>query len=130
MTPTARMGATKEFFMRPFAQLASFAANPYFVVPLHACNLECCEHARVSEWNTTETNAGRIVDRVGDRRDHGFAYRLAGAIWRKIGPVWIGISVYQHDVDSGRRVGVRERGMRSPVHASDLFGVELHFLVQ
>src|SRR5438034_4572545 len=82
-----------------------------FFLGLHSCSLECCEYAPVSEWNPAETNASRIVDRVGDRRNRGFACRLAGSIVRKIRPPRIGISVHQHDVDPGRRVGVRERGM-------------------
>ena len=97
---------------------------------LHAGSLERIEHALVSEWNPADTNAGRIVDRVGDRRHCGPDRRLTGSIVGKIGPVRVGISVHEHDVDPGRCVGVRERGMRDPIHARHLLGVELHLLVK
>ena len=82
------------------------------------------------ERHPPEANAGRVVDRVGDRGQHRLERRFSGAVGRQVGPSRIRITVHQQDVDPFWYVGMAERGMREPVHARHLFGVEPHFFVQ
>src|SRR5262249_56061465 len=89
----------------------------------HVCGLEGGQHALISERNATQTNAGRIVDRVGHGRERWLADGLARTVVREIRPVRIRISIHQYDIDSGRCVQMCERGMGQPIGACDLFGV-------
>jgi len=96
----------------------------------NARRLECREYARRAEGHAMQTDTGGIEDCVGDRREHGFARCLPASVGSQIGPVWIRISVHQHDVDPFGRIGMGERGRRVPIHAGDLLGIELHFFVE
>src|ERR1700674_5669523 len=51
--------------------------------------LECRQYARGAEGDATQTNAGGVIDCVGDRRQQGFACGLATSVGREIGPVRI-----------------------------------------
>src|SRR5215813_11974993 len=95
-----------------------------------ACGLQGGEHAFIPEWNATETDAGGVVNRIGDGRERRLAYGFAGSVMRKVRSLRIGISVDQHNIDLGRRIKVRQTRMRDPVHTGDLFGIEPDFLMQ
>src|SRR4029077_18989666 len=87
-------------------------------------------YALISERNSANANARRVVNRVGDSCNHWSARRLARSIWRKIGPIRIGVSVNQHHVDLFRCISVPERRMRHPIHAGYFLSVELHLFVK
>ena len=76
------------------------------------------------------TDAGRIEDGVADRCQQRLADGFARTVGRQIRSPRIWIAVHEHHVDLRRCVEVRERGMRDPIRARHLFGVELHLFVK
>src|SRR5262249_3868333 len=98
--------------------------------PLDLRSLQCRKHALISEWNATQPDACRIVDRVRDRSHQRLANGLAGSIMRKIRTIWIWITVHDDNVDLFRSIGVRETGVRVPIYAQDLLGIEFDLFIQ
>ena len=88
------------------------------------------QHPLGPERHTAETDPGRVENRIGDGGNHWLVRRFPCAIHRQIGPVRIRITVDDNDVDLLRRIQMRQRWMRQPIDARDLFRIELHFFVQ
>ena len=82
----------------------------------HARSLQRRQHTVVPKRNPADTNAGRVVDRVGDGSQHRFQRRLARSVRRQVRTVRIRIAVHQHDVDAfpARRRGGEWDARTSP----------------
>src|SRR5258706_3639644 len=95
---------------------------------LHLRRFERREHPLAAERWSTQSNAGGIVNRIGDCCNHRLVAAFAGAVGSQIGALWVGVAVDQNNVNGLRRIGMPQGRVRTPVNAGDLLRIELDFL--